>query len=72
MGDDQLLRVLPATVLWPEKDTVLIANTLEKGDQLIVSDLRAPLPGMKVDPQPATAYPDLVTDTGPMATGQEN
>jgi len=67
VGDDHALRILPATVLWTEKDTVLISNNLEEGDQLIVSDLRAALPGMEVDPQPATAYPELVT-----GTGQEN
>ncbi len=63
VGDDHLLKILPATVLWSEKETVLIANTLENGDQLVVSDLRVALPGMKVAPQPSTAYPELVTGT---------
>lgn len=63
VGDDHLLRILPATVLWRETETVLISNNLEKGDLLIVSDLRAALPGMKVIPQPATAYPELVKGT---------
>lgn len=61
VGDDHLLKILPATVLWPEKETVLIANNLEPGDQLIVSDLRVALPGMIVAPQPATSYPQLVS-----------
>ncbi|MCZ6671984.1 MAG: efflux RND transporter periplasmic adaptor subunit [Verrucomicrobia bacterium] len=61
VGADLLLRVLPATVLWSEKETVIISNNLEKGDQLIVSDLRVALPGMEVAPQPSTAYPELVT-----------
>jgi RND family efflux transporter MFP subunit len=61
VGDDHLLRILPATVLWPEKETVLISNNMERGDQLIVSDLQVALPGMQVDPQPATAYSELVT-----------
>jgi multidrug efflux pump subunit AcrA (membrane-fusion protein) len=61
VGDDGLLKIRPATVLWPEKETVLISNTLDKGDQLIVSNLRVALPGMKVSPQPSTAYPELVT-----------
>jgi RND family efflux transporter MFP subunit len=56
VGDDHLLRILPATVLWPEKETVIISNNLEKGDQLIVSDLQVALPGMEVAPQPATAF----------------
>jgi RND family efflux transporter MFP subunit len=72
VGDDHALKILTAEVLWTEKDTVLIANTLETGDRLIVSDLRAALPGMLVDPQPATGYQELITDTGRTSTGQEN
>ncbi|MBL7185479.1 MAG: efflux RND transporter periplasmic adaptor subunit [Phycisphaerae bacterium] len=64
VGDDHLLKILPATVLWRETETVLISNNVEKGDQLIVSDLRVALPGMEVAPQPATAYPEPVTGTG--------
>jgi RND family efflux transporter MFP subunit len=63
VGDDYLLKILPAKVLWSEKETVLISNNVKKGDQLIVSDLRVALPGMEVDPQPATAYPEMVTGT---------
>lgn len=72
VGDDHLLKILPATILWRETETVLISNNLEKGDQLIVSDLRVALPGMKVDPQPATAYPELVTGDEKTETAQEN
>jgi RND family efflux transporter MFP subunit len=63
VGGDNLLKILPAKVLWPEKDTVLIANNLETGDQLIVSDLRVALPGMEVAPQPSTAYEGLVAES---------
>ena len=63
VGDDNLLKILPATVLWPEKETVIISNNLAKGDQLIVSDLQVALPGMKVAPQPATAYYKQATST---------
>jgi RND family efflux transporter MFP subunit len=63
VGDDHVLKILPATVLWRETETVLIANTLENGDQLIVSDLRVALPGMEVAPLPATAYAGQVTGT---------
>ncbi len=63
VGDDHLLRILPATVLWPEKETVLISNNLDKGDQLIVSDLQVALLGMEVAPQPATAYYELAAGT---------
>lgn len=60
VGSDNLLKVLPAEVLWLEKETVLIANNLENDQQLVVSDLRVALPDMKVSPQPTTAYPELV------------
>jgi RND family efflux transporter MFP subunit len=60
VGSDNLLRIVQVEVLWPEKDTILISNNLEKGDQLIVSDLRVALPEMVVVPQMSTAYPDLV------------
>jgi len=60
VGDDHLLKILPATILWRETETVLISNNVEKGDQLIVSDLRVALPGMEVASQPATVYPELV------------
>lgn len=61
VGDNHLLKILPATVLWRETETVLISNNVEEGDQLIVSDLRVALPGMEVAPQPATDYTELVT-----------
>ena len=63
VGQDNLLKIVDADVLWLEKETVLISNKLEKGDQLIVSDLRVALPDMKVAPQPSTAYPELVMAT---------
>lgn len=61
VGNDNLLRVADADILWPEKDTLLISSDLMNGEQLIVSDLRVALPGLKVNPQPSTAYPELVT-----------
>lgn len=60
VGDNNLLKIVEAKVLWPEKDTILISSDLQKGERLIVSDLRVALPGMKVAPQPSTAYPELV------------
>lgn len=63
VGPDNLLKIVQATVLWLEKETVLISNNLEKDDQLVVSDLRVALPKMAVSPQPSTAYPELVTAT---------
>jgi len=63
VGDDNLLKVTPVTVLWRETETVLISNNVEERDRLIVSDLRVALPGMEVSPQPATAYPELAAGT---------
>jgi RND family efflux transporter MFP subunit len=63
VGGDNLLIILPVTVLWPEKETLIIANNREVGDQLIVSDLRVALPGMEVAPQPSTAYDGLVAES---------
>jgi multidrug efflux pump subunit AcrA (membrane-fusion protein) len=63
VGSDNLLKVIPAEVLWLEKETVLVSNNLEKDQQLVVSDLRVALPNMKVSPQPSTAYPELVAGT---------
>jgi len=72
VGDDHLLKILPATILWRETETVLISNNVAQGDQLVVSDLRVALPGMKVDPQPATAYPEGVRGAEQTETEQEN
>ncbi len=63
VGADGLLKIIQADILWLEKETVLISNSLEKGEELVVSDLRVALPGMKVAPQPSTAYPELVAGT---------
>jgi len=60
VGPDNLLRILQTEVLWSEKDTVIISNSLEKGDELIVSDLRVGLPQMLVAPQRSSAFPELV------------
>ena len=63
VGEDKRLKIVDAEVLWPEQDTLLISSELNKGEELIVSDLRVALPDMEVDPQPSTAYPELVTGT---------
>lgn len=47
------LKIIECEVLWSLKETVLVSNNLERGDNLIVSDLRVALPGMLVDPQPS-------------------
>jgi RND family efflux transporter MFP subunit len=62
VGNDRRLQILPAMVLWREKEAVLIANNVREGQQLIVSDLRVALPGMEVDPQPAVMHSKQVTE----------
>lgn len=60
------LQIRSAEILWTRRDTVLIRNVIEPGEQLIVSHLKAPLPGMKVNPQPylAGSAPGQTTDSG--------
>ena len=53
------LKVLSSTLLWSEKDTFIIENVFEPGDELIVSDLRVAIPGMEVVRQRSTAYPEF-------------
>ena len=53
------LKILSATLLWSEKDTFIIENVFEPGDELIVSDLRVAIPGMEVVRQRSTAYPEF-------------
>ena len=50
-GPDNTLRIRPAEVLWVQRDTVLVPNNLEEGERLIVSELKAALPGMAILPQ---------------------
>ena len=51
----ELLQIREVEVLWKNGDALLISNTVNQGEKLIVSDLRAALPGMKVKPQQGSA-----------------
>ena len=57
VGPDKKIRIAEAEVLWTRSETVLVRNLLKEGEQLIVSELKAALPGMAVNPQPL-ARPD--------------
>lgn len=46
------LQIRDVEILWVRQDSVLIGNVMRPGEQLIASDLKAPLPGLKVNPQP--------------------
>ena len=48
VGKDATLDVRTVDVVWRDRDTVLITNGIGDGDRLIVSDLAAPVTGMKV------------------------
>lgn len=45
------LQIREAKILWTRQDSVLIANVINPGEQLVISGLRTALPGMKVNPQ---------------------
>ncbi|MGI9244524.1 MAG: efflux RND transporter periplasmic adaptor subunit, partial [Verrucomicrobiales bacterium] len=47
------LQIHETELRWVDGETLLVNNTLAAGEKLIVSGLRAALPGMEVDPQPA-------------------
>ncbi len=53
VGEVPEMKIIDCEVLWSLKETVLVSNSLDPGDQLIVSDLRVALPGMLLDPQPS-------------------
>lgn len=52
VDSENRLQIRAAEIIWTRKDSVLISNVIKPGEHLIVSDLKAPLPGMKVSPQP--------------------
>ena len=55
MDANSELQIRDAEILWTRPESVLIANTLKPGEELIVSGLRTALPGMKVTAQPAAS-----------------
>ena len=48
------LQIHDTELRWVDGETLLVSNTLPAGQKLIISRLRAALPGMDVDPQAAT------------------
>ena len=47
-GNDGTLDVRTVDIVWRDDDTVVVKKGLNDGDRLILSDLSAPVPGMKV------------------------
>jgi len=54
VDENNELQIRDANILWTRQDSILISNVLHPGERLILSGLRTALPGMRVDPQPAT------------------
>lgn len=54
-GADGLLKIRPVKVRWKANETIFIDAALERGESLIVSDLRVALPDMEIEAQPEEA-----------------
>lgn len=58
VGDDSTLDIRPVTTIWRDTQTVFLDQGLNPGDRVIVSDLAAPVAGMKIQMEGAeTAEP---------------
>ena len=58
VGDDSTLQIRPVTTIWRDTETVFLDQGLNPGDRVIVSDLAAPVEGMKIEMERAeTAEP---------------
>ncbi|MEJ2236299.1 MAG: HlyD family efflux transporter periplasmic adaptor subunit, partial [Syntrophobacterales bacterium] len=53
VGEDSTLNIRPVTTIWRDTQTVFLDQGLHPGDKLIVSDLAAPVEGMKIQMQGA-------------------
>ena len=65
VGDDSTLDIRPVRTIWRDAQTVFLDQGLNPGDKLIVSDLAAPVVGMKVQVEgPKAAEPQQTTEMG--------
>ena len=65
VGDDSTLQIRPVTTIWRDTETVFLDQGLNPGDRVIVSDLAAPVEGMKIQMEGAeTAEPTKGEKTG--------
>ena len=58
VGPDKTLLIRDVEILWSREESVIISNTIAEGETLIISDLRAPLPGMALSPEPVQPSPE--------------
>jgi len=76
MQADQTLDVRPVNIAWSGSNDVYLDNGLHDGDQLIVSDLAAPVPGMALrvadTQQSKVAAGEAASENAPQAPGVEN
>ena len=65
VGDDSTLDIRPVKIIWRDTQTVFLDQGLDPGDRIIVSDLAAPVEGMKIQMEGAeTAEPAKGEKTG--------
>ena len=65
VGDDSTLDIRPVKIIWRDTQTVFLDQGLDPGDRVIVSDLAAPVEGMKIQMEGAeTAEPTKGEKTG--------
>lgn len=65
VGDDSTLDIRSVKTIWRDNQTVFLKEGLSPGDQLVVSDLAAPVAGMKIQVQGAdTMKPARAAETG--------
>lgn len=62
-GDALVIR--PADVRWRQGETVLLGNSLQPGESIIVSDLRVALPGMRLQRQRSSGDEGAPVDAEP-------
>ena len=48
VGDNSTLDIRPVKIIWRDTETVFLDQGLDRGDRVIVSDLAAPVEGMKI------------------------
>jgi RND family efflux transporter MFP subunit len=65
VGDDSTLDIRSVTTIWRDTQTVFLDQGLDPGDRVIVSDLAAPVEGMKIQMEGAeTAEPAREEEMG--------
>lgn len=72
MDDGDRLEVRDVSVIWRDRDSVLVGSGLEDGDRVVVSPLPAPVEGMKLRSRDGTADMTGAGVDGPESAGDPN